>query len=59
MLRRSALFLIPFVVALTCVLSTDLAAQTTPIRGFPQDALAEQARLEEILCATPDTSLLH
>lgn len=59
MLRRSALFLIPFVAALTCVFSTDLTAQSTPIRGFPHDALAEQARLEEILRATPDTALLH
>ena len=59
MLHRSAVFQLSCVVALTLVLSTDLVAQVTPIRGFPQDALAEQARLEQMLRSTPDTALLN
>jgi len=39
--------------------STGLQAQTTPIRGFPSDALGEQARREQVLRVTPDTALLH
>ena len=59
MLRRTAVFLTTCIVALTCALSTGLAAQAMPIRGFPQDALAEQARLEQMLRSTPDTALLN
>jgi len=44
---------------LITLFSTGLAAQTEPIRGFPSDGLARQARLEQQLRATPDTGLLH
>jgi len=35
-----------------------LSAQA-PIRGFPQDALAQRARLEAVLRETPDTARLR
>jgi N-acetylated-alpha-linked acidic dipeptidase len=38
---------------------TVLTAQTAPIRGFPADALAERARIEALLRATPDPDLLR
>ncbi len=55
MLLRSTLF----TVICGAALVANAAAQTAPIRGFPEDALQEQARLERILRATPDTALLH
>ncbi len=56
--------------ALTLVLSGGLALATpfragaqapeqAPIRGFPLDALAERARLEAVMRATPDTARLR
>ena len=35
------------------------AAGPAPIRGFPQDALAERARLESVIRNTPDTARLR
>ncbi len=46
-------------VATLVVLSAGLQAQTTPIRGFPTDALPEQASREHFLRTAPDTGLLH
>ena len=52
MIRRIAL-------ALPLLASLPLAAQQAPIRGFPRDALAEQARREERLRAVPSPDSLR
>lgn len=59
MLRCSRLLVLVCVLAMIGLASTGLQAQTTPIRGFPSDALVEQARREQLLRVTPDTALLH
>jgi len=41
------------------LIPANLAAQNPPVRGFPQDALEELTRLEQVLRVTPDTALLH
>ncbi len=56
---RCWLFVLVCGVAAIGAFSADLQAQSTPIRGFPPDALDEQVRREQILRVTPDTALLH
>ena len=46
-------------IALFAVIAPVSVSGQAPIRGFPADALAERARLENILRTTPDTALLR
>ena len=59
MLRCSMLFVSTCLVAMIGLIPANLAAQNPPVRGFPQDALEELTRLEQVLRVTPDTALLH